>query len=215
MQVLLIGATGGVGRLLVPMLQDSPRHQLRVIARKAEQVADFKAKGIDAVQASLEGSVDALADAMAGVDAVIFSAGSGGSTSSDKTLLVDLDGAVKAMEAAEQADVSQFLMVSAIQAHHRENWHESLLPYYAAKHYADRLLIASDLDYTIVRPGTLTNDAGTGKVKVATNITGGGTIAREDVAKVLLACLDNPQSSRQAFDLVSGDTPIADALNNL
>lgn len=158
------------------------------MVRKEEQLEKLKNENIEAVYASLEGTVKELEAAMKGCDAVVFTAGSGGSTGSDKTLLIDLDGAAKSIEAAENVGVNRFIMVSALQAHHRENWNENLKPYYVAKHYADKILEASSLDYTIIRPGGLTNDAGTGKVDVATNLTR-GTIPREDVAKVVVTSL--------------------------
>ena len=102
-----------------------------------------KEQGFDAVLANLEGSVSELKKVMQGADAVVFSAGSGGSTGYDKTLLIDLDGAVKTMEAAEKVGAKRFVLVSTIQAHRRENWIEELKPYYVAKHYADRMLEAS------------------------------------------------------------------------
>lgn len=134
--------------------------------RKQEQADEFSNDGVESVVADLEGTVDEIKEAVNGSDAIVFAAGSGGSTGSDKTLLIDLDGAVKAMEAAEQAGIKRFVMVSALQANNRENWNEALRPYYVAKHYADKMLIESQLDYTIVRPGGLLNDPGTGKVKV-------------------------------------------------
>ncbi|MED5524878.1 MAG: SDR family oxidoreductase [Pseudomonadota bacterium] len=210
MNVLVIGATGGVGKHLLPLLAD--QHQVVAMARSDAQLAAFEAKGVDAVAASLEQPVNQLAAAMAGMDAVVFSAGSGGATGSDKTLLIDLDGAVKAMEAAKASGATRFLMVSAIQAHHRPNWNESLLPYYAAKHYADRELMASGLGYTIVRPALLKDEPGTGLITAAKDITSGGAIARQDVARVLAACLDTPHTQGQAFDLISGETPIPQAL---
>nr|MDH3082707.1 NAD(P)H-binding protein [Bacillus subtilis] len=85
-------------------------------------------------------------------------------TGYDKTPLVDLDGAAKAIEAADIAGIKRFIMVSALQAHNRENWNEALKPYYVAKHYADKILEASGLTYTIIRPGGLRNEPGTGTV---------------------------------------------------
>jgi uncharacterized protein YbjT (DUF2867 family) len=107
----------------------------------------------------------------------------------DKTLLVDLDGTVKTMEAAEKIGTKRFIMVSAIQAHRRENWNDKIKHYYVAKHYADKILEQSDLTYTIIRPGWLLNEPGTGKVSVAENLNG-GSIPREDVAKTFLASLN-------------------------
>ncbi|AKD02942.1 SDR family oxidoreductase [Pontibacter korlensis] len=214
MKVLLIGANGQVGQHIVDMLQDNDLHSLRAMVRKEEQAQELQKRGIEAVLANLEGSVDELAKAMEGCDAVVFSAGSGGSTGYDKTLLIDLDGAAKAVEAAEKAGIKRFIMVSAIQAHRRENWSEELKPYFVAKHYADKVLEASSLNYTIVRPGGLLNEPATGKVKVAEDLER-GSIPREDVAAVIIRSLTEEKAFRRSFDLVSGETPVAEALQLL
>lgn len=153
MKVFLIGANGQIGQRLVSLFQDNPDHSIRAMVRKEEQKASLEAAGAEAVLANLEGSPEEIAAAAKGCDAIIFTAGSGGSTGYDKTLLVDLDGAAKAIEAAAIAGIKRFIMVSALQAHNRENWNEALKPYYVAKHYADKILEASGLTYTIIRPG--------------------------------------------------------------
>ncbi|GER66657.1 putative sugar epimerase YhfK [Weizmannia acidilactici] len=214
MKVLVVGANGQIGKILVDLLQKSGKHTPRAMVRKEEQVEFFQQKGVETILADLEGTVDEIAEAATGCDAVVFTAGSGGHTGADKTLLVDLDGAVKTMEAAEQTGIDRFIIVSALQAHHRENWNEAIKPYYVAKHYADRVLQASKLDYTIIRPGGLLNEPGTGKVEASENLKR-GTIPREDVARTILASLDEPNTYRKAFDLVSGDTPIEAELKSI
>ncbi|MFC4736070.1 SDR family oxidoreductase [Bacillus daqingensis] len=214
MRVLVIGANGQIGRHLVKLLKDSDKHEVRAMVRKQEQADEFKADGIEAVLADLEGPVSDIAAAADGCDAVVFTAGSGGSTGADKTLLIDLDGAVKSVEAAEEAGAARFLMVSAIQAHNRSNWSEKIRHYFSAKHYADRMLMNSSLTYTIVRPGGLTNDSGSGKVKAAENLER-ADIPREDVAAVLYAALDEENTYHKGFDLVSGDDTPAEALKKL
>lgn len=214
MKVLVIGANGQIGQKVVRLLHANEQYTVRAMVRKEEQLEKLKNENIEAVYASLEGTVKELEAAMKGCDAIVFTAGSGGSTGSDKTLLIDLDGAAKSIEAAENVGVNRFIMVSALQAHHRENWNENLKPYYVAKHYADKILEASSLDYTIIRPGGLTNDAGTGKVDVATNLTR-GTIPREDVAKVVVASLTEEGTYKKSFDLLAGDKNIEQALKTL
>lgn len=214
MKVLLIGANGKVGRQVAGMLQGHERHTVRAMVRKPEQWEALRNKGIEAVLADLEGTVDEIAEAARGCDAIVFSAGSGGHTGPDKTLLVDLDGAVKAMEAAEKIGIKRFVIVSTFQAHNRENWPEDLKPYYVAKHYADRMLMNSGLNYTIIRPGYLRDVKGTGLVTAAENLKG-GSIPREDVARTIVQTLDEPNTYRKAFDLMAGDTPIAEALKSL
>ncbi|MEK3856870.1 SDR family oxidoreductase [Cytobacillus sp. FSL H8-0458] len=203
MKVLIVGASGQIGKQLVKLIKEEDKHTARAMVRKEEQVRQFEDMGVETALASLEGTVDELAEAAKGCDAIVFSAGSGGNTGYDKTLLIDLDGAAKTIEAAEKAGVERFIMVSAIQANNRDKWSETIKPYFAAKHYADRILEKSSLNYTIVRPGGLTNDPGTGKIKAAENLER-GFIPREDVAKTLYAVLDKENTYKRAFDLVSG-----------
>ncbi|KAB7704724.1 NAD(P)H-binding protein [Bacillus aerolatus] len=214
MKVLIVGANGQIGRQVVQLLKASEEHTVRALVRKREQAESFEKSGVEAAVASLEGSVDEIAAAAKGCEAVVFTAGSGGHTGPDKTLLVDLDGAVKTVEAAQKVGISRFIMVSALQAHRRENWNEAIRPYYAAKHYADKALEASGLTYTIIRPGGLLNEAGTGKIMAAENLER-SSIPREDVAKTVVASLDEKRTYNRSFDLISGGTPISKALQSI
>lgn len=204
MRVAVVGANGKIGQQLVKLLQDDSEQEPVALVRKEEQQKQWQDKGVEARLADLEESVAQLGDALAGVDAVAFTAGSGGDSGDDKTLLVDLDGAVKTMEAAQANGIKRFVMVSAWQANNRENWADELKPYYAAKHYADRELMRSDLEWTIVRPGALTDDEGTGRVDIGEHLPA-GKIPREDVAHVLLGCLTTDGMVGKAFDVMSAD----------
>ncbi|SEQ31888.1 SDR family oxidoreductase [Piscibacillus halophilus] len=215
MKVLVVGANGKIGKQATELLQNHQEHHVRAMVRKENQLNEFKEKGIEAVLADLEGPVDQLAQAADGCDAVIFAAGSGGQTGADKTLLIDLDGAIKMVEAAEKAGVERFLMVSALQAHNRENWNEKIRHYYVAKHYADKALEASSLNHTIVRPGGLLNEPGAGNVRVAEDLPERATIPREDVARVLVAALNEEKTFNRGFDLLSGENSIEEALKSL
>lgn len=214
MKVLVVGANGQIGRHIMKLIKDNSDYMGIAMVRSKEQAEAFKEEGIEAVLADLEGSVDELAEVMKGCDAVIFTAGSGGHTGADKTLLIDLDGAVKTVEAAEMAKVNRYVMVSALQANNRENWNSKIKHYYVAKHYADKALMQSRLNYTIVRPGGLTNKPGTGRVE-AGEMLERGMIPREDVAKTVVECLNAKQTYKKSFDLVSGDTPIDEALQRI
>lgn len=216
MKVLVVGANGQIGTHLVEELKRTTKHVPIAMIRKEDQAVKFKEMGVETVLADLEGPVGQLTEAVKGTDAIVFTAGSGGSTGYDKTLLIDLDGAVKMMEAAQQAGIKRFLMVSAIQAHNRESW-TSIKPYYVAKRYADEMLRQSGLTYTIIRPGALENEASIGKIRAEENITAGDarSIPRPDVAKVILHALDNEQTFNKSFDLVSGGLSIDEALNSL
>ena len=210
MNVFVIGANGQIGKQLVERLHEEGKHQVTAMVRKQEQLDDFTSKGYQAVLGDLEGDVSSLEQAMSGMDVVVFAAGSGGSTGADKTLLIDLDGAAKSIEAAKNGNVKQFVMVSALKAEDRSAWPEEMKPYYVAKHHADRLLEESGLTYTIVRPGALTDDAGTGKVKTGDVST--GEIPRADVAAFLAHLNGHYAAHNQAIDLVKGYTAIEDTL---
>ena len=215
MKVFLIGANGQVGKHIVKLLQSSDKHELTAMVRSEEQAEQLKQSGVNVVLANLEDSVEQLVQAMKGSDAVIFSAGSGGKTGADKTLLVDLDGAVKSMEAAEQVGINRYVMVSAYKAYDRESWKESpIKPYFVAKHYADRELRASNLNYTIFGPGILTNEPGTGKVAVG-EILEKTSIPREDVARVVVASLDEERTYKKTIELVSGETSVEEVLRSV
>ena len=212
MKVAVIGANGQIGQHLVRMLQQDSEHDVVALVRKKEQLEKFSTQGVNACLVDLSKDVADIQSALTGVDGVIFAAGSGGDTDSDMTLRIDLDGAVKSMEAAELAGVKRFVIVSALQAHNREFWHPDITPYYIAKHYADRELMRSGLQYTIVRPGLLTNDEATGSVQTGADITE-GEISRADVAAVIVELLDKSNTVGKSFDLVGGDTDIAKAVS--
>ncbi|MDT0126132.1 SDR family oxidoreductase [Paenibacillus sp. RRE4] len=214
MNVLVIGANGQIGKHLVEQLSQEGKHQVTAMIRKPEQADALKELGAQVVMGDLEGTVDELAEAMKDQNAIVFTAGSGGSTGPDKTLLIDLDGAVKTMEAAEKQGISRYILVSAYGADQRSKWPEEIKPYYVAKHFADRALFASDLNYTIIRPGGLKNEPGTGKVAVGTDLKP-GSIAREDVARVIAASLQEEKTYRIAFDLIAGEHAVSDALGKL
>jgi uncharacterized protein YbjT (DUF2867 family) len=214
MNVAVVGANGQIGKQVIGLLKESSEHTPRAIVRKEEQARAFEQDGVQSSLVDLEGTVDEITHGMKGADAVVFTAGSGGKTGADKTLLIDLDGAVKTMEAAKQAGIDRFIMVSALQAHNRENWNESLKPYYVAKHFADRALEQSGLTYTIIRPGGLLNEAGTGKVTAGENLSR-ESIPREDVAATIVASLDEERTFNKGFDLITGNDGIEEAVRNV
>lgn len=217
MNVLIVGANGQIGKQVVDLLNENGRHMPVAMIRKEEQVDQFKDKGVETVLVDLEGPVEEMEKAMDGVDAVVFTAGSGGSTGYDKTLMIDLDGAVKVIEAAKAKGVDRFVMVSAFGADNRDYWNEDIKPYYVAKHYADLYLEGSGLNYTIVRPGGLTNEEGIGKVRLEKAIRSGERmdIPRADVAQLLVETLDAESTYNQSFDVVSGETAIKEALQSI
>lgn len=225
MNVLLIGAHGQIGQIITEKMQHIEEFNLTAAYRKDDQMNEAQARGINVAKIDLERDMEHLEKVMEGMDAVIFAAGSGGSTGADKTMMVDLDGAVKAIEAARREHVKRFVMISAMNANKREVWSYGLESsgaanyYYAAKYYADNWLMNSDLDYTILRPSSLQNEAGTGKVEVAEYLETEGRndlqIPREDVADVVIASLQDENTINKEFDLNQGDESIKEALARL
>ncbi len=215
MKVLIIGANGQIGQLIIDKMNDSSDFTPTAFIRSEDQVSQFKSKGIATAVASLEGPVDDLAKKMKGQDAIIFTAGSGGKTGPDKTLTVDLDGAVKAMEAALSSGVKRFVMVSSLRADNREVWEKSgIKPYLVAKHYADRILKEIGLDYTILRPGRLLDEPGTGQITLK-NPTDQKGVPRADVASLAVEVLRHPVTISKVIEFNTGDTPITEAVQSL
>ncbi|MER2063731.1 MAG: SDR family oxidoreductase [Alkalibacterium sp.] len=217
MNVLIVGANGQIGQHLVDELKNEDKHTPIAFVRKEEQVKKFEEQGVEARLGNLEDSVAEIKERMADIDAVVFTAGSGGSTGSDKTLLIDLDGAVKVIEATKASGIDRFVMVSAFGADDRDRWNEELKPYYVAKHFADMWLMDSSLNYTVVRPGMLENKESIGKVLAKDVITESEvfSIPRVDVAKVIAETLENEATYKKSFDLVTGEDEIKDAFKNL
>jgi uncharacterized protein YbjT (DUF2867 family) len=211
-RVLVIGANGTTGRLLVERLAASD-HDVRAMIRNEEQADALRELGATPVIGDLEGD---LASAFDDVEAVAFCAGSGGSTGADATLRVDLHGAVRSIDECLDRDISRYVMLSSISAGDPMAGGESMRHYLAAKHAADRILSASGLDATIVRPGGLTDDDATGEIEVGVPaLPERGDIPRADVAATIAACLERPSTIGATFELISGSTPIAEALDQL
>ncbi|KAB1065226.1 SDR family oxidoreductase [Salibacter halophilus] len=208
-KVLIIGANGKVGKHITKKMKEADDFTPTALIRKEEQKSHFDDLGVDSKVVSLEDSVDKLKEAITGHDAIVFTAGSGGNTGSDKTLTVDLDGAVKTMEAAKYAGVDRYVMVSAMMADNREVWEklDGMKPYYVAKHYADQFLKSSGLNYTILRPGLLLDEEGTGKIDIENPASKKG-VPREDVAATVLASLRSDNSNNKIFEFNTGDTEI-------
>jgi uncharacterized protein YbjT (DUF2867 family) len=211
-RALVIGATGGTGRLLTERLL-AAGHEVVAMTRHPERTDELRALGADPVVADLEGELD---HAFEGVDAVAFCAGSGSSTGPDATLRVDLHGAVRTVDACLARGIDRYVMLSSMAADDPLRGRESLRHYLAAKHAADRVLLASGLATTVVRPGGLTDDEPTGRIALGSpRLPERGSISRADVATVLAACLERPDTVGATFELVAGDTPIDEALDQL
>lgn len=215
MSILVIGANGGVGSKLVQQLKDD-NVTFTAGVRKEEQVSSLKEQNIEAILVDVEkDSIEELTEKFNEFDKVIFSVGSGGSTGADNTIIVDLDGAVKAIEASKKANVKHFVMVSTYDSR-REAFDPSgdLKPYTIAKHYADNHLRDSGVTYTIVHPGGLQDEEGTGQIEADLYFDGRGVIPREDVATVLKEVVTSEDKyQNQEFQIITGNQSIQDALS--
>jgi uncharacterized protein YbjT (DUF2867 family) len=210
-RVLVAGANGQVGQHIVRLLAERG-HQVRAMIRDEDQAQRLRELGGEPVVADLEGDV---AHTVEGCDAVIFSAGGGPGSGAEKKETVDRQGAVKLIEAAQEHGARRYVMVSAMGAADPESGSEAMQPYLHAKAQADQALQESGLDYTIVRPGSLTDDPETGMVEAGFSLRRRGEIPREDTARVIVATLDREKTVGKTFEVISGDTPIEEALDNL
>lgn len=214
--ILIIGAHGKVGQLLSNKLSTSSNYKPTAFIREESQKSDFDSDDLNFVVGNLEESVDDMAQKFKDHYAVVFTAGSGGSTGPDMTLAIDLDGAVRAIEAAERAGAKRFIMVSAAGSDDRSFWDkaEGMKPYYVAKHYADEMLRQSNLNYTILRPVMLTDNDGTRKIKASDTMEGlNKEIPREDVANAIVHLLDREDTYGKVIEMSEGEHSIEDAVS--
>src|SRR5680860_167158 len=215
MKVLIAGAAGITARRLVKQLVKNG-HDVRGLVRKQQQFADLEKDGAEPVLVDLEADdANAVAEALSGCDAIVFAAGAGPGSGAERKETMDYGGAVTLIEAAKMSGVRRYVMLSAMHVDDLENASETMRPYLSAKRRADERLRASDLDYTIVRPGSLTDEPGTGKVRTATRLDVSGEIPREDVAATIATTLEMKNTYGKTFELLSGDTPILQALQRL
>lgn len=205
--VLVVGANGTTGKKVVHQLAESDNYSPVAMVRKEEQVGQFKDKGIKTVLADLEKDVSHTGN---NIDKIVFAAGSKG-----KNLkAVDLEGAKKMVEVGRKADIKKFVMLSTMGADQPDSV-PSLKDYLIAKQKADDFLKASLLPYSIVRPGALTDEAGTGKIRAQKSLGEQGSIARDDVAKALVASLNNDVARDTTYEILSGSDHIETALNSI
>jgi len=210
MVVAVIGANGGIGRRLLPLLDDAGHAPLGIV-RSEDQFDAVRERGGEPRLGDLE---EEFAPALRGADAVVFTAGAGGSTGWDKTILVDLWGAERAVRACETRGIDRFVMISSRGAGDPESRQGPIKPYIVAKHVADRTLQRSSLDETILRPTRLTDEAGTGRVAayIDDDPQSGAAIPRADVAQAVVESLEADATIGHAITLYGGDTPIDEAL---
>ncbi|WP_338517305.1 SDR family oxidoreductase [Alteromonas gracilis] len=203
---LIIGASGQIGKQAVGKLLDAGHHVVAPVRNK-DKLSDIEHPHLSVVEQDLEKDFSAHFE---GVDTVVFTAGSGGNTGAEKTLLIDLWAARNAVNYAKSAKVPKFIMVSSIGAGDPDAVESPIKPYLVAKHMADEHLIHSGLHYIILRPGTLLNEPGTHLVRtdMPTN-KNEAVIPREDVATAIVESVARENNNDVITYLFKGETPIA------
>jgi uncharacterized protein YbjT (DUF2867 family) len=213
MDIVVAGGHGKIALHLERLLADSG-HRVSALIRTRDQDSDVREAGAEPVECDLEAEDD-LAHYVQGADAVVFAAGAGPGSGPERKRTVDLGAAVKLIEAARRTGVRRYVIVSSIGADDPSAAPEQMRPYLEAKSEADRQLAASGLDWTIVRPGRLTDEPGAGLVTLTDDMSVRGDVPREDVARVLAATLGNDETIGKAFVVVAGETPVGDAIASL
>jgi uncharacterized protein YbjT (DUF2867 family) len=211
MDIVIAGGHGKVARRLTALLV-ARGDRVRGLIRNPDHAADLQGDGSEPVVLDLEqASVDEVASAIAGADAVVFAAGAGSGSGAQRKLTLDRDGAVKLLAAARSAGVERYVIVSSIGAEDPPDGDDVFSVYLRAKAEADAALSASDRAWTIVRPGALDDEPATGRVRLTAD-PARGKVSREDVAAALDAILHEPRSAGRTLYVVGGEDPIAEAL---
>lgn len=209
MTTLVIGANGQIGRQFCALACEAGE-PIRAMIRSPEQQPWFEERGIETLIADLEGD---FSHAFDGCDQVLFTAGSGPHTGPDKTLLIDLYGAIRAVDAARELGLLRFLMVSAMRTEDPQAAPEKLRPYMAAKFAADAYLRSSGVPHVILKPGRLTDGPASERVAASLEETGGeNSVSRANVAHALLHLVKARELVDREFVLLDGERPIAEVL---
>jgi uncharacterized protein YbjT (DUF2867 family) len=213
LSVAIAGGHGQIALRLARLLADRGE-EVRSLVRNPDHEADVRAAGAEPVVCDLEeAGVEDVAQVIAGADAVVFAAGAGPGSGEARKETMDYGGAVKLIEAAEAAGIRRYLMISSMGADPDAEG-EGFAAYLRAKGRADAELAASGLDFTIVRPGRLTDEPGTGRVELGESVSR-SDVPRDDVAAVLAACLGHPGTIGRTFGLVAGEVPVDEAVRSL
>ncbi|MEJ5945062.1 NAD(P)H-binding protein [Pseudokineococcus basanitobsidens] len=219
MKVVTVGAHGKIARRLTTRLV-AGGHEVTGVIRSQDQVADLEADGASAVVLDIEtASSTELEPHVRGADAVVFAAGAGGKGGPERKTQVDRDGALKLADAASVAGVRRYLLVSStgleavVDGATPDDVDPGFVDYLRAKLAAeDALRSRPELDLTVVRPGMLTDDEGTGRVTLTRSTVERASVPRADVAAVLAALLQAPGTAGETLELVSGDVPVEEAV---
>jgi uncharacterized protein YbjT (DUF2867 family) len=211
MDVLIAGGHGKLARRLARLLV-ARGDRVRGMIRSPDHVADLRGDGSEPVVCDLESAaVEEVAAAVQGAEAVVFAAGAGPGSGAERKLTMDRDGAIKLLEAARLAGASRYVMVSSVGAESPPDADDVFSVYLRAKAEADQALAESDRDWTILRPGMLRDEPGTGRVLVQAEPVR-AEVSRDDVAAVLAAVLHEPRAVRRTLYVVGGDDSIEEAL---
>jgi uncharacterized protein YbjT (DUF2867 family) len=212
--VTIAGAHGQIALRLARLLA-ARGDRVTGLVRNPGHVAEVSEAGASPVVCDLErASIEEIAAAVTGTDAVVFAAGGGPGSGAARKLTMDRDGAVKLLGAATAAGIARYLMISATGAENPPDGDGVFDVYLQAKAAADAAVTASDRDWTIVRPGALTNDEGTGHVRVG-RAPFSAPVPRDDVASVLAELLGDRRSSGQILYLSSGPQLVGQALDEV
>jgi uncharacterized protein YbjT (DUF2867 family) len=214
MRVAIAGGHGAIALHLTRMLV-ARGDAVRSLVRRKEHCDELRALGAEPVLCDLEAlDADEVAARVGSADALVFAAGAGPGSGAARKATMDRDGAVKTIEACRANAIGRYAMISAMGAADPPDGDDVFSVYLRAKASADAAVVASGLAYAIVRPGRLTDEPGTGRVRAGARVPR-GEIPREDVAAVLVACLGDPRATGLTFELVSGDDPIPAAIATL
>ena len=210
-KIAIAGGHGQIALILEKLLVEAGHSAIGII-RNPDHTADVEA-GASALVLDLEKTDAAtLADHLPGVDALVFAAGGGANSGAERKLTVDRDAAVLLADAAALAGIRRLLVISAMKADEFDADSDDVFQIYLrAKSEADAAIRERDLDWTIIRPGGLTNDAPTGSVNISQSLEP-GTIPRADVAALLAVLIETGRGTRDQFEVISGSTPVEEAL---
>ncbi len=212
-RVAIVGGAGKVSRALIPLLIEAGIEAVP-LARRDEQLAELEQMGASPRRLDIEkASADDFLAAFDGCDGIVFTAGGGADGNVERKRTVDLQGSMKSTEAARALGIDRFVQVSAIGVDQPidSSASEAWKAYVEAKRDADVALRATQLAWTIIRPGGLTDDDATGLVTLADEVER-GSVPRADVAAVIAACLTSEDSVGRQWELVSGSTPVNEAI---
>ena len=211
MRVAIAGGHGQIALRLAKLLS-LRGDQVVALIRNPGHADEVIQAGAEPAAVDLEhASADDVAQAIVGCDAVVFAAGAGPGSGSERKETMDYGGAVKLIAAAKQAAISRYVIVSSMGADPDASGDDTFSVYLRAKGRADEAVRASGLDSTVVRPGGLTNQLGTGRVRLGESLPR-GQVSRDDVAAVIVGVLDSPNTIGRTVDLIGGDTPVAEAV---